>query len=95
MPAYLIVEMKFRDLAWAKDYIANVPAILRGFGGEYIAVSKTVERLEGAGATPDQVALFTFPSIGAIKDFMECDAYKPYKEARIASCDADIFAFEP
>jgi uncharacterized protein (DUF1330 family) len=94
MPAYLVVQMNFRDLGWAKEYLANVPDILRGFGGEYLAVSKTVERIEGSAPTPDQVVLFTFPSIESINQFMACEAYQPYKKMRIAASDADIVAFE-
>jgi uncharacterized protein (DUF1330 family) len=94
MPAYLIVKLTFRDLAWGKAYMANVPAILRSFGGEYHAVSKRVERIEGEAPTPDQVALFTFPSIELINAFMTCEAYQPYKDMRIAGSDADIIAFE-
>jgi len=94
MATYLLVMLNVHDPAWVEDYIAHVPAILRAHGGEYFAVSNSVKRYEGEGPLPDQVALFTFPSIDAIDTFMACPEYAPYKAARIARATTDILAFE-
>lgn len=94
MSAYLIVKLKFQDMGWTKDYLANVPAILRRYGGEYLDRGTKVERFEGGGTTPDHVTILTFPSLDAIKDFMNSPDYVPFRDARIAGAASDILAFE-
>ena len=94
MSAYLVVNVYLRDTAWVQDYIANVPRILRRFGGEYLAVSKKLQQFEGDGPAPDQVALFTFPSLEAMNAFIDCPEYAPYKKARLEQSSALIVGFE-
>lgn len=94
MAAYLIVSLTFHSLDWAKDYRANVPILVRRYGGEYLARSKAVERFEGAGAAPDQIVILTFPSLAAIRSFMACPEYAPYRDARIAATQTEILALE-
>jgi uncharacterized protein (DUF1330 family) len=94
MRAYLIVKLKFHDLGWSKDYLASVPAILRRYGGEYLDRGTKIERFEGSAITPDHVTILTFPSMDAIREFMNSADYAPFKEARIAQTDSDIVAFE-
>lgn len=94
MSAYMVVHVYLRDTAWVKEYVANVPAILRRYGGEYLAVSKTLRQFEGDGAAPDQVAMFTFPSVAAMNEFLECEDYAPYKKVRLEQSYAQIVGFE-
>lgn len=94
MSAYLVVQLKVTDPAWIEKYVANVPTILRKYGGEYLAVSTQLKQYEGVGAAPDQVAIFTFPSLDAITQFMECEEYKPYKEARFSGSSATVIGIE-
>lgn len=94
MSAYLIAQLNVTDPAWIEDYVANVPAIFRKFGGEYLAVSEQLKQFEGAAAAPDQVAIFTFPSMEALTEFVESDDYKPYKDARIAGSIATVIGIE-
>ena len=95
MPAYLIVQINVENTDWVEDYVANVPAIFRKYGGEYLAVSQTVKQFEGEGKTPDQVAIFTFPSLEAIEKFMNSEEYMPFKEARTAASTATVVGLEP
>lgn len=94
MAAYLVVHVHLRDTQWVADYVANVPAIVRKYGGDYLAVSDTLKQFEGELGQPDQVALFTFPSLDAIEQFMSSDDYKPYKAARLEQSSATIVGFE-
>ena len=94
MAAYMIVNLTFHNLDWAKDYLANVPAMVRAHGGEYLARSKTVEQIEGEGSPPDQVVILTFPSLDAIRTFMQSSEYGPYRKARAAATDTTILAME-
>lgn len=95
MSAFMVVAVYLRESGWVADYIANVPAILRTYGGEYFAVSSGVTQFEGEGAAPDQVALFTFPSVDHMQAFVNSAEYAPYKEARLAQSSALIVGFEP
>jgi len=94
MSAYMLVSLRNRNRDWLPDYVAKVPAILRSYGGEYIAVSKSVRRLEGAGDLPDIIALFSFPSLASIEEFMSSDEYRPLRKLRQGNADADILIFE-
>jgi uncharacterized protein (DUF1330 family) len=90
----MVVNVYLRGTDWVKDYLANVPPMLRNYGGEYLAVSKTVQRFEGDDPVPDQVALLTFPSLAAMNEFIDSEEYAPYKQARMAQSSAQIFGFE-
>ena len=92
MPALMIVNLTFHSLDWAKDYLANVPDMVRAHGGEYVARSSAVERIEGEGGLPDQVVILSFPSLDAIRTFMAQPEYAPYRDARIAATNSDILA---
>jgi uncharacterized protein (DUF1330 family) len=94
MPAYMVVNVYLRDTQWVEDYVANVPAILRSYGGEYLAVSNSPKVFEGDGPVPDQVALFTFPSVEAMTRFVESEEYRPYKESRLSQSSASIIGLE-
>lgn len=94
MAAYLIVHVFLRDTQWVENYVANVPAIVRRHGGKYLAVSRSLKQFEGEERAPDQVALFTFPSLQAIDDFMNAEEYRPYRDARLEQSSATIIGIE-
>jgi len=94
MGAFMIVLLRNRNSAWMADYLANVPAILRKYGGEYVGVSKSVKQLEGNGGSPDGIAIFNFPSAAMIEEFMCCEEYRPYRESRQRNSDSNIFIFD-
>lgn len=94
MAAYMIVNLTFHNLDWAKDYMANVPAMVRAYGGEYVARSTQLEWIEGDGALPDQVVILSFPSLDVIRRFMADPSYSPYRDARIAATTTQILAIE-
>jgi uncharacterized protein (DUF1330 family) len=94
LTAYLLAQNNVTDPAWLEDYIANVPTIFRKYGGEYLAVSKQVRQYEGGGEAPEQVAIFTFPSLDALTEFLECEEYRPYREARQAGAISTVIGFE-
>ena len=93
MSAYQIVKLKFHDLG-SKEYLASVPAILGRFGGEYLDRGTKIERFEGEAPAPDHVTILTFPSMEAIRLFMNSPDYAPFRAARIAGTESDILAFE-
>jgi hypothetical protein len=64
MAAYVMVTIKAHDLAWLGEYSANVPAIIARHGGDYLAVSDTIRRMEGDGLDPNSIVLLTLPLDG-------------------------------
>lgn len=94
MSAYMLVLLRNRNKEWLAEYLTHVPALLRSYGGEYVTVSKSLRRLEGAGHLPETIALFSFPSLAKIEEFMSSAEYRPYRELRQRNSDAEILAFE-
>jgi uncharacterized protein (DUF1330 family) len=98
MSAYMITFVTAHSLNWVAEYLVQVPPIARRHGGQFLAVSKNephaVECVEGSGPVPDGIVVFRFPSIDAIKGFLESPDYAPYRAARIAATESNFFAFE-
>jgi uncharacterized protein (DUF1330 family) len=98
MPAYMISFVTAHGLDWVPEYLAAVPAMVGRHGGEFLAVSKfapgAIEHLEGVAPAPQSIVVFRFPSMDAIKGFVESPDYAPYKQARMAATETNFFAFE-
>ncbi len=98
MPAYLIAFVTPHKMDWLADYQADVPRIIHSYGGKYLGLSKVVpnavEVVEGGAPSPASVVIFTFPSMEAIKGFLNSPEYAPYKSARMAATESIFFAFE-
>jgi len=50
--------------------------------------------LEGNVAPPSTAAVLKFPSMQKLKDFLESEEYRPFKEARQAGSRSVILGFE-
>lgn len=95
MPAYMIVLGKNRrNDAWLEEYIAAVPPIFRRYGGEYVAVSKRVKELEGLDLGGQYAAIFSFPSLEKVEEFMAAPEYRPFAELRKKNAESIIFALD-
>ena len=98
MSAYMVSFVTAHSLDWVPDYLTQVPPIVRRHGGEFVAVAKpepgAIERLEGSAPVPQSIVLFKFPSMDAIKSFLESPEYRPYRDARIVATESNLFAFE-
>jgi len=98
MSAYMVAFLTPHNLEWLEEYSKNVPRIIHSHGGRYLAlphnVPNAVEIVEGNGPAPALIVLFTFPSVSAVKDFLDSPEYAPYKQARIAQTDSVFYAFE-
>ena len=86
-PAYIIVEMHITDMEQYKQYMAQAPATVRAFGGEYIVRGGRHETLEGDW-NPHRVAMLRFPSYEQAKAFYETGDYvarvKPLRQGATA-----------
>ena len=98
MSTYLVTCITAHNLDWVAEYLAKVPAIVNHHGGKYLAVSKSVphavELVEGAPPAPQAIAIIMFPSMDAVRSFLESAEYAPYKKARQAATESSFFVFE-
>jgi len=80
-PAYLIVEMNITDMERYKQYMAEVPAAVKAFGGEYLVRGGKHETLEGDWK-PHRVAVLRFPSYEKAKAFYDDAHYRQVRAKR-------------
>jgi len=80
-PAYLIVEMNISDMEQYKKYMAEAPACVKAYGGEYIVRGGRHEPLEGDWR-PHRMALLRFPSYDQAKAFYEQGPYAQVRKLR-------------
>ncbi len=85
-PAYLVVEMHIRDLEQYKQYMAEAPAAVKAFGGEYLVRGGRHETLEGEWQ-PHRVAVLRFPSYEAAKAFYDSEQYRAARAKREGTTD--------
>ncbi|MBY0423949.1 MAG: DUF1330 domain-containing protein, partial [Parvularculaceae bacterium] len=82
-PAYLVVLGEVYDREkFATGYVAKLPPIYQKFGGEYLAVGRNFEVLEGTGAFKSYI-ISKWPSMDAVKAFWTSPEYKELQRARI------------
>ena len=79
--AYLIVEMHITDIEQYKKYMAEAPAAVKAFGGEYLVRGGKHETLEGDW-TPHRVAMLRFPSFEQAKAFYDSEHYRGVRAKR-------------
>lgn len=85
-PAYLIVEMNITDMEQYKQYMAQAPAHVKAFGGEYVVRGGRHEALEGDWQ-PHRVALIRFPSYEQAKAFYDDGNYKDVRKLRLGATE--------
>jgi uncharacterized protein (DUF1330 family) len=80
-PAYLIVEMHITDMEPYKLYMAEAPAAVKAYGGEYLVRGGRHETLEGDWQ-PHRVAMLRFPSFEQAKAFYDSEHYRGVRAKR-------------
>ncbi|MBX3600367.1 MAG: DUF1330 domain-containing protein [Rubrivivax sp.] len=87
MPAaYLIVEMHVTDPEGYQAYMAEAPAAVKAFGGEYLVRGGRHEALEGDWQ-PHRVAMLRFPSFEQAKAFYDSEHYTRVRALRAGKTD--------
>ena len=84
--AYLMVEMHITDPEGYKAYMAEAPAAVQAFGGEYLVRGGRHETLEGDWK-PHRVAMLRFPSYEQAKAFYDSELYRAAREKRTGKTD--------
>jgi uncharacterized protein (DUF1330 family) len=93
MPAYLIVNIRVNDAAAYERYKAEVPALIRKHGGEYLARGGKQQVYEGDWK-PNRLVLFRFPSMQAIEALFVDPEYQPLKDLRQSVAYTESVAVE-
>jgi uncharacterized protein (DUF1330 family) len=85
-PAYLIVEMNISDMEQYKKYMAEAPATIRAYGGEYLVRGGKMESFEGDWR-PSRLAMLRFPSYEKAKAWYEQSDYVKVRELRAGATE--------
>ncbi len=93
MPAYLIVNIQVNDPAAYERYKADVPALIRKHGGEYLVRGGQCDVIEG-NWRPNRLVLFRFPSLEAIRALDADPEYRPLKKLRHSVAYTESVAVE-
>ena len=93
MPAFLIADIDVQDEETYRAYREANPAIVRKFGGRYIALGGEVRVLEGDWQ-PRRTVIIEFPDLQAISDFYESEEYRKLRPIRWQSADSRLVAIE-
>lgn len=95
MTAHMVAMIYTNDTSWIGEYSANVPQIIRKYGGDYnFRSGGPVEVVEGNLPVPAGVGTFNFPSREAIMQFLNSEEYRPYLELRNRHSRTDILVFD-
>ena len=90
MSAYMIVNLEVKDPV---AYKAQVPALIRKYGGEYLARGGACEVLEGDWR-PGRLVLFRFPDMQSIQALQVDPEYQPLKALRQKEAYTEAVAVE-
>jgi uncharacterized protein (DUF1330 family) len=85
-PAYLIVEMKITDMDQYKKYMAEAPATIKAYGGEYVVRGGKMESFEGDWS-PARLAVLRFPSYEKAKAWYEQSDYVKVRKLRAGATE--------
>ena len=84
--AYIIVDMKISDPEQYKQYMAEAPAAVKAFGGEYLVRGGQHEVLEGTWQ-PARMAMLRFPSLDAARAFYDAELYRAARAKRAGATE--------
>ena len=93
MAVYLIVDVEVKDPAAYQRYRAEVPALIRKHGGEYVVLGGKHEVVEG-NWQPTRIVVLRFPDRGSAMAFVDDPEYRPLKELRHRTARTDIVLVE-
>ncbi len=81
MAVYMIVDVDIKDPSAYERYKAEVPALLRKHGAEYLVRGEAFEVLEGDWR-PTRLVLLRFPDTQSVEAFFSDPEYQPLKALR-------------
>ncbi len=84
--AYLLVTMNITDPERYKQYLAEAPAAVKAFGGEYLVRGGRHETLEGDWR-PARIGVLRFPSYEQAKAFYDSEMYRRARAQRAGATE--------
>ena len=93
MAVYLICDVDVRDAAAYEAYKAQVPALIRKHGGEYLVRGGAHDVIEGDWK-PTRLVLFRFPDAASVKAFVDDPEYEPLAALRHRVAHTDMVMVE-
>ena len=84
--AYVIVDMKISDPEQYQQYMAEAPAAVKAFGGEYLVRGGQHLVLEGDWQ-PTRMAMLRFPSLDAARAFYDAELYRAARAKRAGATE--------
>ena len=92
MSALMIARITVKDPAKFQDYLARSKRLATTFGAELLHRGEVKRALNGAD--DHQIAVIArFPSMDALEDWYDSDAYQPLKALRDAGTDMQMTAY--
>ena len=89
MPAYSIVAVTVNDQQLFQQYVDGHKATLEKYGGRFLIASREFDTIEGKW--PGQfVVVHEWPDRDAFNTWYGSSEYKPWKEKRFASAEANV-----
>ena len=93
MAVYMIADISVKDPSAYEQYKAEVPALIRKHGGEYLVRGGNCQVLEGDWR-PSRLVLFRFPDKESVAAFLNDPEYQPLKNLRHRVAKTDIVVVE-
>jgi len=84
--AYIIVDMKISDPERYKQYMAEAPAAVAAFGGEYLVRGGRHAVMEGDWQ-PTRMAVLRFPSMERAQAFYDDAGYRAVRAKRAGATE--------
>lgn len=82
MPAYVLALIQsIHDPETYKQYVGQVEATLKPFGGRFLARKPDPETLEG-GPAPSRAIVLEFPSVEKAREWHASPGYQPVMKLR-------------
>ena len=83
---YVIAQLKVTNPENYKEYVSQVSAVVKKFGGEYLVRNGEYQVVEGEDNFP-RIVIIKFPTYEKALEWYNSDEYKPIKEIRLANSE--------
>ncbi len=93
MTAYVVVDIKVTDPDMYAQYRELAPAIVKAFGGEYLARGGDTQVFEGS-YSPNRTVILSFESIDQARKWIDSPEYREARKLRHKSTVSTMYVVE-
>ena len=79
---YVIAQLKVTNREKYKEYVSQVSALVKKFGGEYLVRNGEYQVVEGEDNFP-RIVIIKFPTYEKALEWYNSEEYKPIKQIRL------------